>query len=339
MTRIAVDAMGGDFAPGPEIEGALAAIAERSIDVFLVGDRSRIDTVLAGRSHPRLRICHASQTITMDDRPSAAVKAKKDSSMRICFDLAVRGEVDAVVSAGNSGAMMACGLFVMKRLPGVERPGIVAVAPTVQGGHSVVLDVGANTELKPTALAQFAVLGSAYMKLMLGVSKPRVGVLSNGEESSKGNDLTREVHRMLASPPGPIDFDFRGYAEGRDICAGDFDVIVTDGFTGNICLKTFEGALTTVFDLLRTEVAKSGRAKLGALLMKPAFLALKRRIEPDEFGGAPLLGVHGVVIICHGRANAKAIKNGILSAERLVAAQVAPSLEAAIARHAPIWTT
>ncbi len=329
--------MGGDHAPTPEVEGALAAVEARGVEVTLVGDEHKLAVALAGRAHPRLKIRHASQVIAMDDAPSTAVKSKKDSSMRVCFDLAKHGEVDAVVSAGNSGAMMACGLFVSKRLPGVDRPGILTLAPTVDGSHCVVLDVGANTDVKPVTLAQFAVMGAAYARLVLGKARPRVAVLSNGEEASKGTDLTREAHRLLSTPGVPTDFDFRGYSEGRDFFFGDFDVVVTDGFTGNIGLKTFEGAIRAVFDMLKIEVGKRAGAKLGALLMKPAFEALKKRIEPDEFGGAPLLGVNAVVIICHGKASATAIKNAILAADRYVGSGIQPAIVDAIARHRPLW--
>ncbi len=337
MRRIALDAMGSDNAPGPEVEGALAAVAEGDVEVVLVGDEARLAQALAGRSHPRITLHHASQVIAMDDAPSVAVKSKKDSSMRVCFDLAHRGEADAVVSAGNSGAMLACGLLVMKRLDGVERPGLMTLAPTVTGAQCVALDVGANTEPRPSVLAQFAVLGAAYARIILGRERPRVAVLSNGEEDSKGTDLTREANRMLRAPLPERAFDYAGYAEGRDFFTGEFDVIVTDGFTGNVGLKTFEGALRMVFDTLKAEVAKSPRAKLGALLMKPVFDALKLRLEPDESGGAPLLGVDGVVIVCHGRTNAKAMKNGILTAARYVDLGLAPALAEAIALHRRLW--
>ncbi|MSP61731.1 MAG: phosphate acyltransferase PlsX [Myxococcales bacterium] len=334
--RIAVDAMGGDEAPLPEVEGSLAAVEDRELEVILVGDEPRLRELLGGRSHPRLTLRHASQVIAMDDPPSAAVKSKKDSSMRVCFDLARRGEAQAVLSAGNSGAMMACGLFVMKRLPGVERPGILTIAPTADGSQCVALDVGANTAVKPSTLAQFAVLGATYARTILGKERPRVGVLSNGEEESKGTDLTREAHRILRGVGDAADFVYSGYAEGRDFFTGEFDVVVTDGFTGNIALKTFEGGMRMIFALLRAEVEASSRAKIGALLMKPAFDALKRRMEPDEFGGAPLLGVDGVAIIGHGKSSARAIKNGIFTADRFVAARLAPAIAEAIARHRPL---
>ena len=337
MRRIAVDAMGGDRAPAPQIEGAIAAVATGKVEVVLVGDEARLRAEIAGRGGQALTTRHASQVIAMDDHPSVAVKSKKDSSMRVCFDLVKSGEADAVVSAGNSGAMMACGLFVMRRLPHLERPGILTLAPTAIGTQCVVLDVGANTEVKPSQLAQFAIMGAAYARTILGRERPRVAVLSNGEEESKGTDLTREANRLLRMPGVASDFDYRGYAEGRDFFTGEFDVIVTDGFTGNIGLKTFEGALRLVFEMMRAEIARSARAKLGALLMKPVFEALKRRIEPDEFGGAPLLGVDGVAIVCHGNAGAKAIKNAILTADRFIDLGLAPSLADALARQRELW--
>ena len=336
MRRIAVDAMGSDRAPLPEVEGSLGAVESREIEVVLVGDSVRIRAALGGRSHPRLQIHPTTQIIAMDDAPSVAVKTKRDSSMRVCFDLVKRGEASAIVSAGNSGAMMACGLLVLGRLPGVERPGIVALAPTKDGSHCVVLDVGANTEVKPHVLAQFGVLGAVYARTILGKQRPRVAVLSNGEEASKGTLLTREAHRLLGSTPS-VDFEFRGYAEGRDFFTGAFDVVVTDGFTGNLCLKTFEGATRVIFDMLKSEVRKRSSAKLGAALMRPALQALKARLEPDEHGGLPLLGVDGVVIICHGSSTAKALKNGVFTADRYAAAELAVALGEAVARNRAIW--
>jgi glycerol-3-phosphate acyltransferase PlsX len=336
--------MGSDAAPIPEVEGALAAIAERAIEIVLVGNEARLRAELErlGGAPPGARgtltLRHAGQVIRMDDAPSVAVKSKKDSSMRVCFDLAKRGEVDAVVSAGNSGAMMACGLFVVKRLRGVERPGILTVAPTGDGSHCAVLDVGANTVLKPVALAQFAAIGSVYARMVLKKARPRVGVLANGEEPSKGTELTRQAHAILTrAGAAGAEFDYLGYAEGRDIFGGGFDVVVTDGFTGNIALKVSEGISELIFDLIRREVKGSLRAKAGAALMMPAFRALRSRFEPDEFGGAPLLGVDAVVVICHGRSNGKAMKNGLQTADRLCDAQVTPAIAQSIARHAALW--
>ena len=354
MRTLALDAMGGDDAPIPEVDGAAAAVRERAIEVILVGDeprlRARLDLVGPIRGPGKITIRHASQVVTMDDAPGTAFKAKKDSSMRVAFNLAASGEAEAVVSSGNSGAMMAHGLFVMKRIAGVERPAIVTVGPTRPGGHCVVLDVGANTELKPSMLAQFAVMGAAYARVLLGIRRPRVGVLSNGEEEGKGTELTREAHRLLqsaimpgganagADAGGAADFEFAGYAEGRDFFPGRFDVIVTDGFTGNIALKTYEGTARFIFDLLEEEVRRRLRYQLGAWLLMPALRALKRRLESDEYGGALLIGVQGVAMICHGRSTAKAIKNALFAADKLATAGLLPALTEAVAKHARIWT-
>ena len=338
--RVAVDAMGGDDAPRAEIDGALAAAREHGASIVLVGDRERLDKELADRGGrpATIEVRHASQVITMADHPASAVKSKKDSSMRVCFDLVKSREVDAVVSAGNSGAMLACGLFVLKRLRGVDRPGIITLCPTTGGGHCVVLDVGANTEVRPITLAQFAVMGSTFARLVLGKERPRVAVLSNGEEQTKGTPLTRETHRLLHDAKDPRDFDFVGYFEGRDFFSGRADVIVTDGYTGNVALKTTEGVTRFIVDVLKGEAAKSLRVKLGALLMRPAFNVLKRRISDEEYGGAPLLGVDGVVIICHGKSTPEALKNGILTAARFAERQIGPAIALAIAKHQHVWS-
>jgi len=248
MRTVAVDAMGGDNAPAPEVEGAVAAVRERIAKVVLVGDRAALRTQLEAHgaaSLDGLSVHHASEVIRMDDHPAVAAKGKKDSSMRVAFDLAKERTVDAVVSAGNSGAMLACGLFVMRRLPGVERPGIVTTFPTVNGVCALI-DTGANVECRPETLAQFAVLGAVYARLLHGKARPKVGLLSNGEEQIKGTELTRGTHKLLSAPGVEKDFEFIGYVEGRDIFSGDVDVVVTDGFTGNVVLKTSEGAAAAI---------------------------------------------------------------------------------------------
>jgi glycerol-3-phosphate acyltransferase PlsX len=335
--------MGGDAAPVPEVHGAIAAARERKIEVILVGDEERLREHIAQHEqrHPgqykgKLTVQHASQVIAMDDHPGTAFKSKKDSSMRVGFSLVAAGEADAVVSAGNSGAALACGLFLMKRVAGVERPGITTLCPTRTGHWCVVLDVGANTELKPTTLAQFAVLGTVYARTLLGVARPRVAVLSNGEEESKGTELTRGAHKLLQRADGN-DFEFKGYVEGRDVFHGGHDVVVTDGFTGNVALKTFEGTALFIFEMLEHEIKKSRRSKLGALLLRHAFRSLKRRLEPDEHGGGLLLGLDGVAMICHGRGSAKAIKNAIFTADRLVGAGLPAAVAEAVARHRGLW--
>jgi phosphate acyltransferase len=338
MPRIAVDAMGSDAAPRVEVEGIVAAVRERGIDVVLVGDepRLRAELVAAGANNGRIAIRHAAEVITMDDAPSMAVKQKKKSSMRVCFDLVKTGEADAVVSAGNSGAMMACGLFVLGRLPGVERPAIVTTFPT-KAGECALLDMGANVDPKPSVLAQFGVLGAVYARLLHGKPRPKVGLLSNGSEEHKGTALTREAHQILArvdARSGSAAFEYVGYVEGRDIFKGEVDVVVTDGFTGNVVLKAVEGAAETMLGIVREEVARSGLfAKLGAALMTGALRRLKKRTDYAEHGGAPLLGVNGVALICHGGSTAVAMKNAVLVADKFAQIGLGQELTAAVAQH------
>jgi glycerol-3-phosphate acyltransferase PlsX len=343
MPRIAVDAMGSDAAPRVELEGVLAAVRSRGVQVILVGDEARLRAELAalGANDKRdpIVVRHAPDVITMHDSPSMAVKQKKQSSMRVCFDLVKAGEADAVVSAGNSGAMMACGLFVLGRLPGVERPAIVTTFPT-KAGECALLDMGANVDPKPTVLAQFAVLGSVYARLLHGKTKPKVGLLSNGSEDHKGTPLTRDAHQLLTrpDPAGDADFTYVGYVEGRDIFRGEVDVVVTDGFTGNVVLKSVEGAAEVILDMVREEVARSGwLSKLGAALMTGALKRLRRRTDYAEHGGAPLLGVDGVALICHGGSNAMAMKNAVLVADRFAQTGLRKELTAAVARHNALW--
>jgi phosphate acyltransferase len=337
VATIAVDAMGGDHAPTPEVEGAIAAVRERLAEVVLVGDEPRLRELVGkhGGLRPGLTIRHATQVITMDDHPSVAAKSKKDSSMRVAFDLAKRGEAKAIVSAGNSGAFMACGLFVMKRTGGVDRPAVLTTFPT-RGGQCALLDMGLNVECRPATLAQFAVLGSVFAQLRHGKKRPRVGLLSNGEESSKGTELTRGAHKLLSSHHDK-EFEYVGYVEGRDIFTGDIDVVVTDGFTGNIVLKTAEGVGQFVFDVMREEVMRTAVGKLGASLLRGAFSRLKKRVDYAEEGGAPLVGVDGVAVLCHGSSNAKAIKNAIRVASQLVDGGLPQAVAAAIEKHSVLW--
>jgi phosphate acyltransferase len=265
-----------------------------------------------------------------------AAKGKKDSSMRVAFDLAKEGKVDAVVSAGNSGAMLACGLFVMRRLPGVERPGIVTTFPTVNGVCALI-DMGANVECRPETLAQFAVLGAVYARLLHGKARPKVGLLSNGEEQVKGTELTRGAYKLLAAA-FEKDFEFVGYVEGRDIFGGDVDVVVTDGFTGNIVLKTSEGAAAAISAIMKREILATTMGKIGALFLRGTFARLKRVLDVDEHGGAPLIGVDGIAVLTHGAASARAIKNGIRVAASFGDAALPEAVKTAIARHAPLWS-
>ncbi|MDB4966594.1 MAG: fatty acid/phospholipid synthesis protein PlsX [Myxococcales bacterium] len=340
MRTVAVDAMGGDHAPGPEVEGAVAAVRERIARVVLVGDQERVTEEL--RRHDAvglegLSVKHASEVIRMEDHPAVAAKGKKDSSMRVAFDLAKEGSVDAVISAGNSGAMLACGLFVMRRLRGVERPGIVTTFPT-QSGVCALIDMGANVDCRPETLAQFAVLGAVYARLLHGKARPKVGLLSNGEEAIKGTDLTRGAYKLLTSPEVDKDFEFVGYVEGRDIFGGDVDVVVTDGFTGNIVLKTSEGAAAAIGAIIKRELLSTVMGKLGALMLRGAFKRLKRVLDVDEHGGAPLIGVNGIAVLTHGAASGRAFKNGIRVAASFVESGLTDAVSQAIAKHAALWS-
>jgi phosphate acyltransferase len=333
---IAVDAMGGDHAPGPEVEGAIAAVRERLAEVVLVGDEPRLRELVgkAGGLKSGLTIRHATQVITMEDHASVAAKSKKDSSMRVAFDLVKKGEAQAVVSCGNSGAFMACGLFVMKRSEGVDRPAVVTTFPT-RTGVCALLDMGLNVECRPQTLAQFAVLGAVFARTRHGKARPRVGLLSNGEEASKGTELTREAHKLLSG--GEKDFEYVGYVEGRDIFSGKIDVVVTDGFTGNVVLKTAEGVSQFVFDVMRQEVLATRLGKLGASLLRGAFTRLKKKLDYAEEGGAPLVGVDGVAVLCHGSSNAKAVKNAIRVAAQLVDGGLPQAVVQSIERHQALW--
>jgi glycerol-3-phosphate acyltransferase PlsX len=339
MRTVAVDAMGGDHAPAAEVEGAVAAVRERIARVVLVGDRAALRTELQRHGADGLdglSVHHASEVIRMDDHPAVAAKGKKDSSMRVAFDLAKEGTVDAVVSAGNSGAMLACGLFVMRRLPGVERPGIVTTFPTVNGVCALI-DMGANVECRPETLAQFAVLGAVYARLLHGKARPKVGLLSNGEEAIKGTELTRGTHKLLSAEIDK-DFEFVGYVEGRDIFSGDVDVVVTDGFTGNVVLKTSEGAAAAINAIIKREILSTTMGKLGALFLRGTFARLKRVLDVDEHGGAPLIGVDGIAVLTHGAASARAIKNGIRVAASFGEASLPAAVAKAIHKHAALWS-
>jgi phosphate acyltransferase len=306
--KIAIDAMGGDNAPVVEVAGAVAAAREFTISVVLVGDTERLKSELAKHDTRGLDITlhHASEVVGMHDSASDAIRRKKDSSIRVAFELVKAGHADAVVSAGNSGATMAAGMYVLKRLTGIERPAIAQIFPTLHG-KTLVLDVGGNVDCKPVHRGQFAIMGEVYARNVMGINAPKVGLLSNGEEESKGNELTRDTNVILKD----IAFDYFGYVEGRDIFNGLVDVVVCDGFVGNVVLKLSEGLAEAVGSMLKEEIKRSIISKFGYLLARKAFYNFKKKVDYAEYGGAPLLGINGVGMICHGGSNAKAIKNAI----------------------------
>jgi glycerol-3-phosphate acyltransferase PlsX len=316
---VAVDVMGGDNAPGVEVAAAVKAARTWGMSIILVGDQERIAAELKTHVHDglSLEIQHASEVVGMKDSASDAVRKKKDSSIRVAFDLVKAGRAHAVVSTGNSGATMAAGMFVLKRLPGIDRPAIATIMPTIKG-QVLVLDAGGNVDCKPQHLVQFALMGEVYVQQILGKDKPVIGLLSNGEEESKGTELTREAHHLLkdCSPR------YIGYVEGRDVFSGKVDVVVCDGFVGNIVLKVAEGLAEAIKVLLRREIKSRLLAKIGYLLMKPAFNAFGKKIDYAEYGGTPLLGIGGTGMICHGGSNERAVMNAIQMAHEYTALRV-----------------
>lgn len=313
MPKIAIDAMGGDHAPQAVIEGALLAAQDFAVELILVGARDAIEQELAKhRGAPKFDIVAASQVVPMHESPSAALR-KKDSSITVAFEMMRRGEVDAVVSAGNSGAMMAIGMFTMGTLAHVARPAILVVVPSMSSG-TVIVDAGANVDCKPRHLVQFGLMGAIYSDRVLGVSQPRVGVLSNGEEDGKGNDLTRAASEQLAA----TSLNYIGYVEGRDIFNGKVDVVVCDGFTGNIALKSMEGVASFAGEVLKSAFQKNLPSRLGYLLSRKSLSEAYRRLDYASYGGAPLIGLDGVAIIAHGGSNPRAIKNAIRAARDAV---------------------
>ncbi|MDD4237705.1 MAG: phosphate acyltransferase PlsX [Desulfotomaculaceae bacterium] len=305
--KIAVDAMGGDFAPGEIVKGALLAAREYKQAIILVGDEDKIRAEL-GDSAPGdlISIVHAPEVVNMGEHPAVAVRRKKNSSIVRATQLVKEGEASALVSAGSTGAAMASALLGLGRIKGIDRPAIAGVLPS-EKGYTVLLDVGANVDCKPQNLLQFSVMGYLYAKRVLGVANPRVGLLSNGEEETKGSELTLAAYPLLQS----AGINFVGNVEGRDIFRGTVDVVVCDGFIGNIVLKSAEGIAGSLYKILREEINKSWLAKIGIVMAIKALLSFKKRIDYAEYGGAPLLGVNGVSIICHGSSTANAVKNGI----------------------------
>jgi glycerol-3-phosphate acyltransferase PlsX len=326
QTVIAIDAMGGDFGPEPIIEGVIQALDEKSFKAILVGDKDQILSYLPEYYLDNIEIVHCTDVIAMHEAATDALK-RKDSSIYKAVELVREKKADAVVSAGHSGATMALSTLRIGRLKNVNKPPLATLMPNRDMGKSILLDVGAVTDCKPRNLYEFAIMGKAYAKEVMQIDNPRIGLLSNGEEDSKGNELTKETFPLLKSIDG-----FVGNVEGRDIFNGEVDVIVTDGFTGNIVLKTSEGVASTIIELMRSNIKKSIPAKIGALLMKKkVFRNLKKQIDYAEYGGAPLLGIKGCSIISHGSSNAKAIKNAIFQAIRFANSDINKKIEEALA--------
>lgn len=332
---IALDAMGSDKAPKPEIEGALQAARHHGARVLLVGPEPRLSAELArypGARRLPIEIVHAGEVITMEDKVEA-IRAKRDSSIRVGLRLVRDGRADGFVTAGNTGAAMATAKVVLGALPGVDRPALAAAFPTVLNTAAVLLDVGANVDCDPVNLEQFAVMGDIYCRAIFGMKRPRVGLLSIGEEETKGNELTREAFQLLKQLP----INFIGNVEGRDLYNGQVDVIVADGFVGNVALKTSEGVARLVRAVLKETLKSTITRQVGALLSRNAFSDFKKRLDHTEYGGAPLLGVKGVCIITHGSSNTNAIKNAIRVAAEFAEGKVNQTIERELAGlHAAI---
>ena len=310
--RIALDAMGGDLAPKATVEGAVAAARDFGIEIVLVGDLDLLTRELTEHKIGGLKLTveHAPESVAMDDSPLESVLNKPHSSIHVGLEMVKRGDASAFVSAGNSGAVMAAAMMILGTLPGVDRPAIASLVPA-SDGFALLIDAGANTEVKPLNLAQFAVMGSVYSHRVRSVPNPRVGILANGEEDSKGTDLTRAAAAILRGMRESV--DYIGYVEGRDINRGKADVVVTDGFTGNVALKTMEGFASFLLGNLR-DVFGTFFGRIAYLLVRRRLTAIRERLDPSEYGGAPLLGLAGVTIIAHGSSNPRAIRNAIRAA-------------------------
>ncbi len=330
-TVIALDAMGSDRAPKPEIEGAILAARHHGVSTVLVGPEEQLRSEL--ESHPSsyglpIRVVNATEVIGMQEKAAQAVKSKRDSSMRVGVRLVRDGQAAGFVTAGNTGAAMATAKIVLGALPGVDRPALAAVFPTAAGTAAILLDVGATVDCKPQNLEQFAIMGEIYSRSIFGTERPRVGLLSTGEEESKGNELTREAYKLIRQLP----IEFAGNVEGRDLYNGKLDVIVCDGFVGNVALKISEGMVETVRYLLKESLRSTITSQVGFLLSRRAFSDFKRRLDYSEYGGAPLLGIKGVCIVSHGSSNSNAIKNALRVAADFANKGINQRIEAELAR-------
>jgi len=330
--KIAVDAMGGDHAPGEIVRGAVEAAREYRQKIILVGDQEKIMLELGQSPPEQIEVFHAPEVIAMGEHPAVAVRKKKQSSIVQAVRLVREGEAMAVVSAGSTGAAMVASLLGLGRIQGIDRPAIASILPR-NGGATLLIDAGANVDCKPQHLLQFAIMGSLYAEKILGIPSPRVGLLNVGEEETKGNELTLAAFPLLRQAEN---INFTGNVEGRDIFAGTVDVVVCDGFVGNIVLKAGEGLAIALLKMIKEEVTRSWLAKMGTALATSAFRCFEKRIDYAEYGGAPLLGVNGVSIICHGSSTARAIKNAIKRAREAVEAGLVDAIKSNVENTAEV---
>ncbi len=329
--RIVLDAMGSDNHPYPEVQAAVEAVDLFGDDLLLVGNKDVLEPLLKKYTQSEnVHVVHAPEVLEMTDKPSRMARKKAQNSMAVGMDLVKSGEADAFVTAGNTGGAMANALFRLGRIKGVKRPGLTVLFP-VATGYTVVLDIGANADCKPEYLLQFALMGSVYSRLVLGKKSPRIGLLSNGEEKGKGNSLVKETFPLLENS----DLNFYGNIEPKELFGGKVDVVVTDGFTGNVLLKTSEAVAGFLIDVIRREIKSNPLTALGGLLSKPAFANVKRIMDPGEVGAAPLLGIDGLVFVGHGRSDARALLNAIRIARQAVAVDLLQNIRAAIQRSLP----
>jgi glycerol-3-phosphate acyltransferase PlsX len=331
MVTIAVDAMGGDHAPRTEVEGAIRAAKSLDVKIILVGREDALRDELSrhdgARSLP-IQIVHASERVTMEDSAAKAVRGKRDSSIRVACRLVRDGVAEGLVTAGNTGAVMVTAKLVQGMLPGVDRPALASAFPTLTGRPAVMVDVGANVDCTDRMLGQFAVMGEIYSRVIFRIENPRVGLLSIGEEEHKGNEVTRKAHALLKTLP----INFIGNVEGGDVYSGHTDVLVCDGFIGNVALKVSEGLVDVIKQMLQESLEATIAGKIGYVLSRAAYADFKKRLDYSEYGGAPLLGVRGVCIICHGRSNANAIKNAIRVAAEFSSGEINNRIETELQR-------
>lgn len=330
MIPIAIDAMGGDHAPGQIISGAQVAANQLGVKIILVGDKNTISTHLT--PHPNIDIIHASESIAMDESPLQAYRKKKDSSIHVGLNLVKNGQASAFLSAGNTGAVMSCSLFILGRIPGVDRPALASVIPTKKG-HALMLDMGSNVDSKPNHLVQYAMMGHFFSSQVLHVQNPRIGLINIGEEDEKGNQLVQETHGLLKETNT---INFIGNIEGKDILFHKADVIVCDGFVGNALLKFGEGLVEFLLGEIKQGILNgTWYQRLGGMLLKPVFKQIKKRIDYEEYGGAPLLGINGVSLVAHGKSKEKAIVSAIRTAIECVNTNMIDKISAAVQKNAP----